>query len=197
AQTVEPVPEFDKKAQPPPGRAESDALVAAKPAPLPPPPAPSPASRVGNLPSAGKNESGLKSDADVDMALRAVSKTSLDVRIASPGGRTMWSVGAGGQIFHSTDAGRTWLPQISGVAADLTGGSAPSEKVCWVAGAAGMVLRTTDGGLHWQQILTPVAGDLGGIHALDAKRASIWDAPNRASYQTSDGGKTWKPSANE
>ncbi|HEU0370293.1 MAG TPA: YCF48-related protein, partial [Candidatus Acidoferrum sp.] len=88
-------------------------------------------------------------------------------------------------------------PQFSGVSAALSSGSAPSGKVCWIAGAAGTLLRTTDGGNHWEVLHTPISGDLGGVHAADAKRASIWDAPNRLSYETSDGGATWKQTADD
>ena len=125
------------------------------------------------------------------------SKLSLDIRISSPGGKKIWRVGPNGQILYSKDHGQSWLLQTSGVSANLTAGSAPSEKVCWIVGAAGTLLRTTDGGDHWQTITTPITGDLGGVHAADAQHASIWDAPNHLGYETSDGGATWKPSANE
>jgi photosystem II stability/assembly factor-like uncharacterized protein len=121
----------------------------------------------------------------------------LDIRISSPGGKKIWRVGPNGQILYSKDHGQSWLLQTSGVSANLTAGSAPSEKVCWIVGAAGTLLRTTDGGDHWQTITAPITGDLGGVHAADARHASIWDAPNHLGYETSDGGATWKPSANE
>jgi len=203
---VAPAPGDLDKAQRQSSSAKSDALVAATPGPVPPPP-----SRDQNRPPASAGDSSLKgktaevSGAEITgteafkapVLSRAVSKISLDIRIAAPGGNKIWSVGPGGQIIHSTDAGRTWLLQISGVAANLIGGSAPSDKVCWIAGAAGTLLRTTDSGLHWQGIRTPIAGDLGGVHASDAQHASIWDAANQVSYETSDGGRTWKQSANE
>lgn len=206
---VVPAPGDLDKAQAQTRTAKSDALVGAKSVPPPPPPA-SP-SRDQNQPSASADDGSLKAKnagvagAEISSAgaftapalSRAVSKVSLDIRIAAPGGKTIWSVGPGGQILRSLDGGRMWLLQVSGVAANLTGGSAPSDKVCWIAGAAGTLLRTTDSGLHWQEIRTPISGDLGGVHASDAKHASIWDAANHVSYETSDGGKSWKQSANE
>ncbi len=78
------------------------------------------------------------------------------------------------------------------VSATLTSGSAPAKNICWIAGAAGTLLRTTDGGKHWQLIITPIAGDLGGVLASDGKHATIWDARRQATYQTSNGGKTWE-----
>jgi photosystem II stability/assembly factor-like uncharacterized protein len=128
---------------------------------------------------------------------RAVSKVAFDIRIAAPGGKKIWSVGPQGQILYSKDSGLTWLPQFSGVPVNLSGGSAPSDQVCWLVGAAGTILRSTDSGNHWQVIRSPISGDLGGVHAVDAKHASIWDASNRLSYETSDGGASWKQSTNE
>jgi hypothetical protein len=117
--------------------------------------------------------------------------------VVAPGQKHAWRVGDGGAILHSTDGGKTWKKQKSGVTVDLTSGSATSDKVAWVAGKNGTLLLTTDGGKHWKQIATPIKEDLGGVHAVDATHASIWDVTNRKSFETSDGGETWKPSANE
>jgi hypothetical protein len=116
--------------------------------------------------------------------------------IVAPGETHAWRTGDGGRIERSTDGGKTWKPQNSRVRADLTAGSATSDKVCWIVGKAGTVLLTTDGGKHWKQISTPITDDLGGVHATDAFHASIWDVPNRNSYETSDGGATWQRLAN-
>jgi hypothetical protein len=117
--------------------------------------------------------------------------------VASPDGKAVWKFGDMGQILHSTNAGKVWTSEASGVAAKLLAASAPSAKVCWIAGAAGTLLRTTNGGKHWQRIAVPITGDIGAIHASDDRHASISDAANLASYETADGGKTWKQSANE
>jgi len=117
--------------------------------------------------------------------------------IVAPGEKNAWRVGEAGQIEHSTDRGKTWKPQESGVTSDLTAGSATSDKVCWAAGEAGTLLLTTDGGKHWKQISSPITEDLGGIHATDALHAAIWDVPNRKSFETSDGGVTWNPISNK
>lgn len=117
--------------------------------------------------------------------------------ILAPGERHAWRVGQVGKIEASVDQGVTWTVQKSGVLADLTTGSAPSAKVCWVVGRAGTVLLTTDGGKHWKQVSSPVTEELGGVHATDALHASIWDVSNRASFETGDGGATWKRISNE
>lgn len=117
--------------------------------------------------------------------------------ISSSDGKSVWKFGEGGQIFHSTTAGESWISQASGVTGKLLAASAPNAKVCWIAGASGTLVRTTDGGKHWGRINVPIASDLGRIHAADAQHATIWDAVNHASYETSDGGLTWKQVAKE
>src|SRR5208282_2055083 len=111
--------------------------------------------------------------------------------ILAPGEKHAWRVGAAGKIERSTDGGKSWKPQKSGVPADLTAGSATSDKICWLIGKAGTVLLTTDGGKHWKQIPSPITEDLGGIHATDVQHASLWDVSNRKSFETTDGGATW------
>ena len=117
--------------------------------------------------------------------------------IASPNKKQVWRVGPAGKIERSNDAGKTWKPQSSAVAADLLSGSAPSDKVCWIVGKAGTLLLTTDSGKHWKQIASPISEDLGGVLARDAQHASIWDVPRGRTFETSDGGLTWKHVASE
>jgi photosystem II stability/assembly factor-like uncharacterized protein len=117
--------------------------------------------------------------------------------VLAPDATHAWRTGVRGAIRATTDGGKTWKPQTSGVLTDLTGGSAPTDKVCWLVGKAGTLLLTTDGGKHWARIDSPLKEDLGGVHAVDARHASIWDLANRKNFQTADGGVTWTPAANE
>jgi photosystem II stability/assembly factor-like uncharacterized protein len=117
--------------------------------------------------------------------------------ILAPGGEYAWHVGEAGRVEHTIDFGTTWQPQKSAVTTDLTTGSAPSAKVCWIVGKVGTVLRTTDGGKHWKQVSSPITEDLGGVHTTDALHASIWDVSHRTSFDTIDGGVTWKRTANQ
>lgn len=157
---------------------------------------------AGQAPVAGRTSSQV---AEATVITESNSRSLRDLVLLSPGfrtaaspdGKAVWKFGEAGQIFHSTNAGKEWISQVSGVAVKLLAGSVPSAKVCWVAGATGTLLRTTDGGKHWQRINVPIKGDLGGVQASDANHASIWDAPNRVGYETSDGGQTWKPTANQ
>jgi hypothetical protein len=130
------------------------------------------------------------------MSLRDMAKITPSV-IVAPDNKNAWRVGQGGKIEHSSNAGNSWKPQPSGVKQDLIAGAAPSKKICWVVGKNGTLLLTIDGGKHWARILSPIRGDLGGVHAQDEQHASIWDVANHEAYETSDGGATWKSTANE
>ncbi len=118
-----------------------------------------------------------------------------EVTIAAPGGTVSWRVGQAGIIELSSDAGKTWTLQPSGVTTDLLAGSAPSEKVCWIVGGAGTILRTTDAGAHWQKLRAPVQDDIRAVVAEDARRATV--SLTNGSYQTTDGGATWHKLAPE
>jgi hypothetical protein len=112
--------------------------------------------------------------------------------ILTPDNKVFWKLQPPGTLQLSTDGGKTFKPLDTGANANLTAGFAPSSRICWLAGKAGTLLLTTDRGGHWTRISTPITGDLGGVHAADAKHASIWNVGNQVSYETSNGGATWK-----
>jgi hypothetical protein len=117
--------------------------------------------------------------------------------IVSRDQKQLWRIGPAGKIESSSDAGKTWKTQNSGVTADLLLGSAPSGEVCWIAGKNGTLLLSTDGGKNWKELASPIADDIGGIQAVDAQDASVWDLPNHKRFETRDGGRTWKQVANQ
>jgi hypothetical protein len=133
---------------------------------------------------------------DGPISLRDMANITPTV-IAAPDNKNAWRVGASGKIEHSGNGGNSWKAQASGVTQDLLAGMAVSKKICWVVGKNGTILLTTDGGRRWAKILSPIKGDLGGVHAQDEQHASVWDVANREAYETSDGGATWKSTANE
>jgi photosystem II stability/assembly factor-like uncharacterized protein len=133
-----------------------------------------------------------------DSAALEVSRAITNPRLISPpGSNLIWRVGRSGLIELSRDGGSSWSRQTSGVLADLLTGSAPSDQVCWVVGRAGSILLTTDGGAHWKLLSPPMPDDLGGVEASDALHARVWNSLNTKSFETSDGGVTWKRFVNE
>jgi len=160
------------------GQAEPKKMKAASAAPAAPPSQPA---------AVGGAASGYNSSASLEVA-REISNPRL---ISPPGSSVIWRAGRSGLIEFSKDGGSSWSRQSSGVLADLLTGSAPSDKVCWIVGRVGAILLTTDGGAHWTLISSPLSEDLGGIRATDALHATIWNARNTKSFETSDGGLTW------
>jgi hypothetical protein len=151
------------------------------------------ASPVGTTPAQGQAEIALANRVrDLEKVAQSNPKY-----VVAPAEKHVWRLGDAGKIERSTDGGKSWKDQKSGVTVDLIAGSATSDKICWVVGKAGTLLLTTDGGKHWKPIASPIVGDLGGVHATDATHASIWDVPNKQSFETSDGGNTWTRIANE
>ena len=167
------------------GQMEAKKMKAPAAAPAVPPPAPQPG-------AAGGIVSSYNESAALEVA-RAITNPRL---IAPPGSNVIWRVGRNGLIELSKDGASSWSRQTSGVLADLLTGSAPSAQVCWIVGRAGAILLTTDGGAHWKLLKSPLAEDLGGVRASDELHATIWNARNMKSFETSDGGLTWTPVPN-
>jgi len=163
-----------------------------------PGPASSAAETVNVAPAAafGKKEVAHRAGTGGDFASLLELSLSDPRYVVSAEGNRAWRLGDRGEIRSITDGGRTWETQTSGVQNDLTVGSAVSDSVCWVAGKSGTVLLTRDGGKRWIVIVSPIDGDIGGIHGVDARQASLRDVSKRQSFLTSDGGRTWVPSAN-
>lgn len=147
----------------------------------PPPPASAP-------PAASGGVAGFNAAASTAL-VPVVSNPRL---ILAPGSSVVWRAGRAGLLEFSQDGGSSWSRQTSGVLVDLLTGSAPSDKVCWIVGRVGAVLLTTDGGEHWKIVASPISEDLGGILAADALHATIWNAKNTKTFETSDGGLTWQ-----
>jgi hypothetical protein len=116
--------------------------------------------------------------------------------IYAPGAASQWRTGPSGLIEFSSNGGSSWSRQRSGVLVELQTGSAPSDRVCWIVGRVGAILLTTDAGSNWKLISSPLKEDLGGVQATDALHATIWNARHTKSFETSDGGLTWKLTGN-
>jgi hypothetical protein len=169
-----------KAAEAPAARPEA---LAKKAPVLPPPAATGQEQQIGGMSRSHQN-------AEVRLA-NSIS----DVTISAPGGALSWRIGSAGIIEYSSDSGKTWALQPSGVITDLLAGSAPSDKICWIVGRAGTILRTTDGGAHWQKIRSPVQEDIRSIIAESARQATI--SVTNGAYQTLDAGATWNKLAPE
>ena len=142
---------------------------------------------VSNLPVHNRQTANL---ANLNPAARSLlAGTSPSITVSAPGGRVSWRIGQAGVILFSSDAGKTWLVQPSGIITDLLSGSAPSAKVCWLVGRSGTILLTTDRGKHWRKVPPPTQDDFLSVFAVNARQASV--SPANGTYQTTDRGATW------
>src|SRR5260370_210702 len=114
-------------------------------------------------------------------ALRAVA--FLDVNRGT-------TVGDGGAIVSTEDAGRTWTPRQSGTTEHLTDIQMVGEEG-WIAGYDGVILHTADGGKTWSKQNPGVALSLEALFFLDAQNgwAVGWAG---TVLHTVDGGKKWQ-----
>ena len=172
-------------APPAPALAAPSAAAPAPQAPAPAPASGTEAKTVENRPLQAFAARGTAGGIGAGVAGR------VPVVVASPSRSVLWRLGPGGRIERSSDQGRTWLEQSSGVTSDLLGGAAPSDKAVWIAGRAGVILRTTDGE-RWQRAVSPDAtADWTAIEAGDALHATVTSSDRRR-FATEDGGQTWK-----
>ena len=135
---------------------------------------------------------GATSAATPAPLFRAAAPLKSNRDIVSTDSKIRWRIvsDSPGAVQRSADSGQTWETLRTGAPVILRAGASPSPAVCWLVGGNGVVVVTTDGRV-WRRVDVPAAGDLVGITALDDKTATVKAADGR-SYQTTDGGKSWK-----
>lgn len=109
----------------------------------------------------------------------------------------VWITGNYGIIYHTSDGGKTWVKQESGVEKGiLVDGVFLDKNVGWVVGLYGTILHTADGGKTWDRQETHTTRHLFGICFTDEKygwAVGEWGT----AIHTRDGGKTWKKQRDE
>jgi photosystem II stability/assembly factor-like uncharacterized protein len=92
---------------------------------------------------------------------------------------------------HTSDGGKTWVQQKSGVRYTLTSVVFVDAQTGWVVGDVGTILHTTDGGTTWEKQESPVNFFLMGACFISPQKG--WIVTERTHIlSTEDGGKTWK-----
>lgn len=87
---------------------------------------------------------------------------------------------------------QTWMPQSSGVAADLGGVYFLDEATGFAVGDKGLLLSTADGGQTWNsQILGGGALDLEGIAFNTSGTVGLIATDDGPVYRSTDSGATW------
>jgi len=103
-----------------------------------------------------------------------------------------WIVGYYGTIMATTDGGKTFQPQKSGVTELLKAVYFVDENQGWVAGVDGVILHTEDGGKNWSRQKSATEEYLRDIVFTDAKHG-LAVARTSVLLRTDDGGATWTP----
>ena len=106
-----------------------------------------------------------------------------------------WIVGEFGVVFNTTDGGKTWTPQQSGVETTLFGVQFTDETMGFATGIEQVLLRTTDGGQTWSQIDIPGRkGFVLGLYDVAVAGKIGWVIGDSGLIlRTTDGGATWTP----
>lgn len=109
--------------------------------------------------------------------------------VALRGASEAWAAGIDGVILHSTDGGRMWFHQQSGVGNTLRAVFFVDPNNGWAVGEKGIILHTTNGGETWQAQASNTSADLQTLWFVDAQHG--WVGLPDAVLKTTDGGLTW------
>ena len=103
----------------------------------------------------------------------------------------IWASGNYGTILFSSDSGRTWLKQESGISEYLLGSIVFTDiNNGWAAGVNGTMLHTADGGKNWIKQDTNTTSNLLDLFFVDPDYG--WAVGEFGTViHTADGGKTW------
>lgn len=101
-----------------------------------------------------------------------------------------WVVGQLGKIFHTTDGGKSWEEQHSGIDTLLTAVEFVDRTHGWAVGERGVILHSTDGGASWHAQPTGIPYPLFAVKFID--RNTGWVVGHWGTiFFTADGGKQW------
>src|SRR5450759_578851 len=106
-------------------------------------------------------------------------------------GKSLWAVGAGGTILHSSD-GETWKPQTSGTTSNLLSVYGTGDgKSLWAVGEGGTILHSSDGETWKPQTSGTMRYVLSVYGTGDGK--SLWAVGAGGTILHSSDGEPWNP----
>jgi photosystem II stability/assembly factor-like uncharacterized protein len=115
-----------------------------------------------------------------------------DVHFLSP--ERAWIVGEFGVILTTSDGGRTWSAQASGVETTLFGVDFADSQRGWAVGIESVMLHTTDGGATWQaQEFPEQRGFVLALYDVAVYDRYGWAIGDSGLLlRSTDGGQSWK-----
>ncbi|NNK00238.1 MAG: hypothetical protein HKP58_07470 [Desulfatitalea sp.] len=111
--------------------------------------------------------------------------------VSFPVAQKGWVCGRYGVMYHSADAGMTWVSQKTGTRATLASVFFVDPKNGWAVGDASTILHTTNGGKTWTRQKSPVPN----FYLMDVFFVSPtkgWIVTEKTHiFFTDNGGETW------
>lgn len=106
---------------------------------------------------------------------------------------TAWVVGIDGYVANTTDAGKTWRKQMTGVPKTHLFGVSVGEKGVLIAGDA-VLLRTTDGGTTWKEVKVEPSIRYGWLYRIGKRGREGFVAVGQAGwiYGADTGAGEWR-----
>ncbi len=99
-------------------------------------------------------------------------------------------VGDSGSIRKSTDRGKTWISQTSGVTSNLLKVDIVDNSIAYVVGQSNSLRKTINGGTTWSAVGAGPGGNLSEVFFIDANTGFVGNV-NGTIYKTTNGGTHW------
>ena len=110
--------------------------------------------------------------------------------VSFPTEKDGWACGRWGTILHTSDGGKTWVRQNTGVDYSLSSIFFVDSKHGWAVGDEGTIIHTQDGGKNWEKQKSPVPFVLMDVSFVTPLKGWIVTEQTHILY-TDNGGKTW------
>lgn len=93
-----------------------------------------------------------------------------------------------GKIYHTSDGGKKWSTQVSGVTENLLSVSAINGSEAWMAGVPG-IIHTSDSGKTWSSQTGNCCKFYKSVHFINSRVG--WAIGENVLLRTENGGKAW------
>jgi photosystem II stability/assembly factor-like uncharacterized protein len=111
--------------------------------------------------------------------------------VACVGNQLGWATGAGGYIGHTTDGGRTWQAQQSGVSSALHAVRFGATTFGVAVGDGGVVLVTHDGGSSWTRASSGTTATLRAVAISQEQGLALVVGDGATALRSDDFGATF------
>jgi hypothetical protein len=110
--------------------------------------------------------------------------------VSFPNENDGWACGRWGTVLHTSNGGKTWVHQKTGLVTTLISIYFVDPKNGWAVGDQGTIIHTKDGGKNWEKQKSPISFYLMGVCFVNASKGWIVTERTHILF-TDDGGKNW------